>query len=59
LVLRLTDRWYVFAELVWEVADHQGNELSFRTADVLVPTPDNEFVSQLGIGTKPLPGGAS
>jgi hypothetical protein len=52
LVLRLIDRWYIMAELLWNVSQPGRDETWFRTTDILVPTPENEIVSQLGIGTR-------
>jgi ketosteroid isomerase-like protein len=52
LVLRLIDRWYIMAELLWKVRESAGDKIWFRTADIVVPTPENEIVSQLGIGTR-------
>ena len=51
LIIRLIDRWYIFAELRWRY-DEQGEAKMFRTADVFVPTPENEVIAQLGIGTR-------
>jgi hypothetical protein len=52
LVLRLIDRWYILAELLWNVREAPRDDFWFRTADIVVPTPENEIVSQLGIGTR-------
>jgi hypothetical protein len=40
------------AELLWNVRESARDEIWFRTTDIVVPTPENEIVSQLGIGTR-------
>jgi hypothetical protein len=51
-VLKVMDRWFVFTELLWRVRDADGKAFWFRTGDVLVPTPENVIVTQLGVGTR-------
>lgn len=54
VVMRIIDRWYVFTELRWQVADGSGSQSWFRTADIAVVNPDNKIVTHLGLGTKPV-----
>src|SRR4051794_19752336 len=54
VVMRIIDRWYVFTDLRWQVADRSGSQSWFRTADIAVVNPDNKIVTHLGLGTKPV-----
>lgn len=56
VVERLVSNWFVFAELLWVVAEKggAGRELKFYTADVCEVLPTGLFASRIGHGTGPV-----
>jgi hypothetical protein len=54
---RITEDWYVFAELHFRVRERsgsaQGEILSFNTAEFHVPANDGRFIARIGHGTEP------
>jgi len=56
-LIRVTESWFVFAELRLEGAhrdgDRKGEPVSFNTAEFFVPGNDGRFIARIGHGTDP------
>jgi ketosteroid isomerase-like protein len=54
---RVTDQWYVFAELRVEATSHSRGadaSVAFHTAEFFMPSNDGRFIARIGHGTPPV-----
>jgi hypothetical protein len=53
---QVTEDWYVFAELRWEVTERAtGDRFAFHTAEMWMPAKTGTFIARVGHGTEPAP----